>query len=570
MKKALALLLALTMLLALLAGCGGTSGTTTTPDTTDATDTTPDSTGTDEPSTPSDTQDTTDETPDTTAVAYKDLPPTTLPITTEPVTFSCWISDSALANEKTGMTNLSENAVMQKLEELTGVHWEFEMAASASLAEKFNLMLISGNWPDLISAMPQLFTGGYDKYIEDEIIIDIKDLVQEYAPHYWALATEDETVRRELLTDSGYMSGFQQLYPSVQPNWAGYFVRQDWVDASGVGQMETYEDWETFLAWVKANTDSTGLFLNSTTGQQGIIMAGLNASAGMLQENNQLYFSPITNEYKDYLALISDWYAKGYVDKDFSSNNAFAQMGNFTSGDYGLFWHMYTYRDLLENMGRENNPDFTVAAVQAPVQNHGDKILVNPGMLDSRLGGQRASISATCENPELLTQWYDYLYSEEGAFLCNFGIEGEAYNMVDGKIVLTDALVHNPNGWAYGEVMNLYIMPSYFPYYYDWGREAYSGISEAAQECCNVWFDCWDIPNQKSISSYVSLTTEESESISSRYTDINTLVQEFTSKVIIGEESLDNWDSFVANIKSMGIDGIVATYQAAYDRYLAR
>ena len=142
--------------------------------------------------------------------------------------------------------------------------------------------------------------------------------------------------------------------------------------------------------------------------------------------------------------------------------------------------------------------------------------------------------------------------------------------MVDGKIVLTDALVHNPNGWAYGEVMNLYIMPSYFPYYYDWGREAYSGISEAAQECCNVWFDCWDIPNQKSISSYVSLTTEESESISSRYTDINTLVQEFTSKVIIGEESLDNWDSFVANIKSMGIDEIVATYQAAYDRYLAR
>ena len=47
-------------------------------------------------------------------------------------------------------------------------------------------------------------------------------------------------------------------------------------------------------------------------------------------------------------------------------------------------------------------------------------------------------------------------------------------------------------------------------------------------------------------------------------------MQEFTSKVIIGEESLDNWDSFVANIKSMGIDEIVATYQAAYDRYLAR
>lgn len=576
MKKTLSLLLAVLMLLGMMAGCSSEPANTTDPvdsavnEATDTTPETPADNSEDISVEPADTSvDASDEPSADTAVAWADLPATTLPVSDELATFTCWISDAVLPNEKTNILDFNENQVMQELEKRTNVHWEFELAQSSSLTEKFNLMIMSGDWTDLISGTAALFSGGYDKYIEDEIIIDIKDLVAEYAPHYQALMNEDETVRKELLTDSGYMSGFQQLYPDVQPNWMGYFVRQDWLDASGIGYLETYEDWDQFLAWVSENTDATGLFLSSTTGQQGMIMAGFGAGTGMLQENGQLYFSPITDEYKAYVAQIAEWYGKGYVDKDYASNNFFGSMGNFTSGEYALFPHMYTYFNVIEGMGQAEDANFDLCAAQAPVMNEGEKILVNPGMLDSRLGGQRACISATCENPELLTQWYDYLYSEEGAFLCNYGLEGEAYNIVDGEIVLTDNLTANPNGWAYGEVMNLYVMASYFPYYYDWSRE-FLVVSDEGIDSCYTWYNCWDIPNQKSISSYVSLTTEESEDISSCYTDINTYVSEFTSKVIIGEESLDNWDSYVENIRNMGIDEIVETYQAAYDRYLAR
>ena len=47
-------------------------------------------------------------------------------------------------------------------------------------------------------------------------------------------------------------------------------------------------------------------------------------------------------------------------------------------------------------------------------------------------------------------------------------------------------------------------------------------------------------------------------------------MQEFTSKVIIGEESLDNWDSFVASVKTMGIERCCEIYQGAVARYNAR
>ena len=118
--------------------------------------------------------------------------------------------------------------------------------------------------------------------------------------------------------------------------------------------------------------------------------------------------------------------------------------------------------------------------------------------------------------------------------------------------------------------MNLYIMPSFFPFYYDWSRGQLSGYSPEAIESTHIWFSNWDIPNQMSMSAYVSLTTEESEDVGSTYADITTYVQEFTAKVMTGEESIDNWDAYVANIEGMGIEDIVETYQVAYDRYLAR
>ena len=43
-----------------------------------------------------------------------------------------------------------------------------------------------------------------------------------------------------------------------------------------------------------------------------------------------------------------------------------------------------------------------------------------------------------------------------------------------------------------------------------------------------------------------------------------------TVKFITGNESLDNYDTMVNTIKSMGIDNAIAVYQAALDRFNKR
>lgn len=41
---------------------------------------------------------------------------------------------------------------------------------------------------------------------------------------------------------------------------------------------------------------------------------------------------------------------------------------------------------------------------------------------------------------------FDYLYSEEGMLLMNFGVEGEQFEYVDGEIKYTDLIMNNPDG----------------------------------------------------------------------------------------------------------------------------
>ena len=65
-------------------------------------------------------------------------------------------------------------------------------------------------------------------------------------------------------------------------------------------------------------------------------------------------------------------------------------------------------------------------------------------------------------------------------------------------------------------------------------------------------------------------TAEEAETLNRIMTDINTYREEMTYKFITGQEPLDNFDAFVEQIRSQGIEEAIQIKQDALDRYLAR
>lgn len=68
----------------------------------------------------------------------------------------------------------------------------------------------------------------------------------------------------------------------------------------------------------------------------------------------------------------------------------------------------------------------------------------------------------------------------------------------------------------------------------------------------------------------ISLTSDESAEASALQSDIYTYVSEAIPKFILGDLDIEaDWDEFVSNVKSMGIEDVIDIYQGALDRYNA-
>ncbi len=68
----------------------------------------------------------------------------------------------------------------------------------------------------------------------------------------------------------------------------------------------------------------------------------------------------------------------------------------------------------------------------------------------------------------------------------------------------------------------------------------------------------------------LTLTIDENDEYTNIMADLETYVIEMTAKFIMGTESMDNYDNFIATMEKMGARDAVELQQAALDRYHTR
>ena len=220
---------------------------------------------------------------------------------------------------------------------------------------------------------------------------------------------------------------------------------------------------------------------------------------------------------------------------------------------------MGTFIKALESV----DPSIKLAGTKYPVMNDGDTPRFGQKDFDY-YPATSISISSQCENIEEVVKFLDYGYSEEGHMFYNFGTEGVSYNMVDGFPTYTDLMLKNPDGLAPQFALSLHTAVAYGgPFIQDaryYGQ--YLPYEEQKSAVVN-WADHDDstrIP-------YISYTLDENSERSKVLTPIASYVKENLLKFITGQEPMENWDAFVAQIKSSGIDKVISITQTALDRY---
>ena len=489
-----------------------------------------------------------------------------LPIVDEPVTLTYFNADDTNAAIITKDWN--DNEFYKEMEKRTGVHLEFETVSSADYQTNFNLMIASGNLADLIYVGASYYAEGVDAAIDDGYFLDLTDKVDQYMPNYQAIRKSD--INYELLstTDSGRLGAVYELRQSKQGPWLGLWMRQDWLDDLNMEVHETFDQWHDVLtAFKEEKGASAPLILNfsGSDGEFGTMSAGLGVlNNWQLDETGKVNFGPYMDEWKEYVTIMNQWYKEGLIDPDFmATDERTADMAKVVTGATGAFAALYTMPSLYESSSED--PNMNLVPVNPPVKNEGDEIHIR--LRDSYTSGNTA-ISADCENWEVALRWLDYLYTEEGALLANYGIEGDTFEFDEsGKPVFTDKILNNENGWTMAQTVSSYLCPSAgIANWSDWTREL-AGVPEKDQECYTVWSeasDDWRLPT-------ISLTQEESTERAALYADISTCVKENTAKFISGALDIEeNWDAYIAELETSGIERAIEITQAAYDRYMAR
>ena len=477
--------------------------------------------------------------------------------------------DPLFASYPNGMADL---IIYQAAEEKTGVHMEYTPLSTSASNEQFNVIMASGSYPDLVG-WGLNYTGGDDTAVEQDIYLDLKEYIAEYAPNYFKILGSDDELLDNVLTNDGNITGFNVIRREESPAEAGMVIRTDLLEKLGLDKPYTIEEYENVLAAFKEE----GL-------EQPLVMLGAGAIQGnwlgaafdvncfcnsfpmtvvpSYVKDGEIKFGPIEDGFLEYITLMHDWYEKGYIDRDFVSINSNWNSPDYsnaiTTGQAGIF-----YTDWGNIGGLIEQSEVPGFDLEGTYDMHATKDSINHFATKRAKGASDGfHITSSCENVELACQWGDWWFTDEGSLIANYGIEGTSYEMVDGKPKFTEA-VTNPENVSKRDALLVYASNGTICCIKDPDAVA-SMYSDVDNEARDIWAegmdDAYVIPDS------VTLTADETTEANNIYSDIGTLCMEYITAFITGDKSLDDYQEFKSKIEAMNIEGYLDIYQAAYDR----
>lgn len=493
-----------------------------------------------------------------------------LPVVEDEVHYTCWMPVAPYVSTMMNLDDFSTQVAMVKaINEATNVYIDFNAIAGGAVEEEaFNLMIAADDYMDIIGVMNYYSSArnsaGHEKAIEDGVIIDIKDLLEEYAPNYYNRLKENDNAYMTMLTPSGMMGCIGQMLKVAGTENQGMIVRKDWFEASGVEALDTVDQFEEYLTFCK-DTYGAYAYLN----YQGVdtnFAACFNTAGEYVVKDGKVVHPYNTEEFRNYLTKMNDWYKKGLFNDDFYNDTDLTTVRNDMANDLCSF-----VEGSAEGMSNifDMNPDNTameLMAIKYPKAEGVDEIHV--GYEGSLLkNADTWAVSTACGDPVPLMKLVNWLYSDEADLMYNWGEENVTYTMdAEGNPQWTDLVINNPDGLNFMFASYLYasgVGSVYFPGIYDMSKGFYSyndDMLEAVETLSVLTDGAWNMPK------YATLNTEETEEYTSYSTDLETYAEGMILKFVLGDEPMENFDAFVNTCKEMGLDRMTELYQDAYDR----
>ncbi len=533
MKKSIALVMATAMSVMTLAGCGSTTQTSVIEEGTTAE-------------------------PDSVTVSEVDSD-------RDPVEVSMFIP-SRLADA----LYTDETLTFKKLAEKMNMKFDIETVVNAEAKNKFSVIVASGKTNDVMAGT----LTDINKFGMSGAFLPLDDLIDEYAPNLKQYIIDNNEVHAQTAASDGKIYGIPML--TAVRTAMGYCIRQDWLDDLGMDVPVTIDDWHEVLTAFKKNDlngngagDITPLILdrawenyfNNFADAWGIELNGNNDY--WMVKDGKVEFAPILPETREYLSTMAEWYKEGLIDQEFitrEDTNNYHILNNKAGAT--CYWTGYVAGMNSNAEVLANDADTNWQVIQPPV--------LTPDQAprtfsqQAAVGGSAWAISSRVSEEKAIEiiKMFDYVYSDEGSMLFNFGVEGESYQYVDGVPEYTDMVTGSEDGlvtWIRSNGMQALIGMRQLP--------EYEAASCANKDVKDQLFNYVDNNYFYDINPSLVLTEDEQDKYDSVMSSIKIYVDEELLKFIIGSRPIDEFDAFVDRIKEMGVDTAIELENQAYGRY---
>lgn len=496
------------------------------------------------------------------------------PQETKKVNLKVWAEQTSKTLDN--VKSYAEIESFKELEKRTGVTIEWQHPASGQAQEQFNLMLASNQLPDMIYWNWRTVAGGPEKAIKDGYIIKLNDYIDKDAKNIKKIYSDNPEAMKQSKTDEGTYYMFPmlngaQLKGGIKEEsfYLGPQFRKDWLDKLGMKVPTTMDEWYTVLTAMK-KTDLNGNgkadeipFASVKDGGLRNLAAAFGLYFDFYNDNGKVKYGPIEPAFKDYLTTLNKWYKEGLIDKDYATTddkNFRSKVTDNIAGSYigSLGGNFGTFTQLM----KDKDPNFKLAGAPWPKSPSGKAYTAQTGV-EEKVASIGMAITTSNKYVSESVKWLDYQYSPEGIELMNFGPEGMAFTKNGSEIKYKDEIISKGidatmGKYAIGGIANWSTVQ-------DPRCGKLHRIIPGQYELASIFAASTDLNLPP-----ISLTQEESSSMASIMSQVNTYANEMFNKFVMGLEPISNYNTFVDTLKKMNIEQAIKLNQAAVDRYNSR
>ena len=444
------------------------------------------------------------------------------------------------------------------LDDMFNVRFEFMVTPNSEYDEKVNLMLSSGEYPDIFNSSASFMA----QYYDTGVVLCLDDIIPEKIPNLIKAANDCNSIfMKNITSDDGHL----WYVPKIE--YSNYnlfpYINGDWLEELGLEVPATCDElYDVLVAFKEAKGEDcypwiagpwTDLY-TTVFNYFGTDKAWLHIAEG------EYVYGPYERpeQFKAALEFMRKCYVDGLIDPDFLTRDDDSKNALISANKVGFF---ITYGD-NGAMWSKGGLDGLNFLIPAPLSGGGEA----PLMPTTNGVSSAYFISRTAEDKlDKICEVLNYIYSDEGATLFSYGIEGETYTVAeDGTKQFTDVILNHELGAVNGR-RQLGINPNPFVHVSlgtAWDalmhEESVAGLKRHE-------------PYLRQPNPVLSPTTEESEESTQLYADIKKFVYASIPEFIVGEKDIEkDWDSFIDTLKNLGVERYIEVIDGEYERWLAR